>query len=80
MNVPSRIASLALTTVLAFAAFVGAPRAEDDGITVGFSTIILADQFFVRLQKGMDDAAARLGVKMILDNPERRPDGAVQGG
>lgn len=73
MNVPSRIVSLSLTTVLAFAAFAGAPRAEDDGVTVGFSTIILADQFFVRLQKGMDDAAARLGVKMILDNPNGDP-------
>jgi hypothetical protein len=52
---------------------VGRLRAEDDGITAGFSTIILADQFFVRLQKGMDDAAARLGVTMIHNNPDGDP-------
>ena len=73
MNVPSRIASLALTGFLAVTALAGAPRAEDSGITVGFSTIILADQFFVRLQKGMDDAAARLGVTLIHDNPNGDP-------
>lgn len=70
---PSRLAGIALAATVAITASSVASRAEDDGITVGFSTIILADQFFVRLQKGMDDAAARLGVAMIHNNPDGDP-------
>jgi ribose transport system substrate-binding protein len=40
-----------------------------DKITVGFSTVVMTDQFFVRLQAGMDKAAERLGVTMIHHNP-----------
>ncbi|HET7716563.1 MAG TPA: substrate-binding domain-containing protein [Bauldia sp.] len=73
MNIPARIASLVSTALLALFAVAVPPRAENEGITVGFSTIILTDQFFVRLQKGMDDAAARLGVTLIHNNPNGDP-------
>jgi ribose transport system substrate-binding protein len=69
----SRFAGIALSAAIAVTASAVAARAADEGITVGFSTIILADQFFVRLQKGMDDAAARLGVTMIHNNPDGDP-------
>ena len=70
---PSCVVGALLSAVVATAVSTVAPRAEDEGITVGFSTIILADQFFVRLQKGMDDAAAQLGVTMIHNNPDGDP-------
>lgn len=69
----SRIATLALAASMGVAAFTGTARAQDDDITVGFSTIVLADRFFVRLQNGMDEAADNLGVTMIHHNPDGSP-------
>lgn len=72
----------ALTTIAAFAV-LGAATAgtsnnarsatADRTITVAFTTIVLTDQFFVRLNNGMSAEAKRRGVKLILNNPNGDP-------
>ena len=42
-------------------------------ITVAFSTITLADRFFVRLNDGMEKRANETGVSLILHNPDGDP-------
>ncbi|MBH0239891.1 sugar ABC transporter substrate-binding protein [Methylobrevis albus] len=70
MKMLTRLATgVALAATLAFSA---AP-AFAEPMKIGFSTITLADRFFVRLQDGMDTAAARHGATMIYNNPDGNP-------
>lgn len=64
---------LATRTALAATLAFTASSAFAQDLRIGFSTITLADTFFVRLQDGMDAAAERLGVTMIYNNPDGNP-------
>jgi ribose transport system substrate-binding protein len=75
MNAVARvIAGIALVAGLA----VPAAQANAAPITVGFTTITLADRFFVRLQDGMDAGARKYGVTMLYNNPDGSPDAQVK--
>lgn len=63
----AKVAGIAAAVLLTAATTGRAPAA--DKITVGFSTVVMTDQFFVRLQDGMDKTAERLGVTMVHQNP-----------
>ena len=72
MKTSNRFSITTLALAVSLTAGLGVARAQDE-ITVGFSTIVLADRFFVRLQNGMDAAAERLGVTMVHHNPDGSP-------
>lgn len=70
MKMLTRLATgVAVAATLAFSA----TSAFAEPMKIGFSTITLADRFFVRLQDGMDTAAARHGATMIYNNPDGNP-------
>lgn len=70
MKMLTRLATgVAVAATLAFSA----TSAFAEPMKIGFSTITLADRFFVRLQNGMDTSAARHGATMIYNNPDGNP-------
>lgn len=51
----------------------GGGEAKKKDITIGFTTIVLADPFFVKLNNSMKAEAKKQGVDLILNNPNGDP-------
>lgn len=48
-------------------------QTKEEKVTVAFTTITLADRFFVRLNNGMEARAKELGIELVLQNPDGDP-------